>query len=199
MNLAALIPDPANFRVPAALAKLTPRERTLLFLVGGFLFVVINIVLVRGLLVTLSSQRLQVQAKTTMLTTQNNILAQSDLWSARENWMKEKQPTLTKSRDLASVDLLNDLDSEIRAHGLLSETPPVISPPENIPAGAPYQSVSVSVEIKGTWAALVRFLHKIQQPDRFIVFETATVQSDTTDKSLLRSKLRVAKWYAPPQ
>lgn len=192
---AADVLDPTRWRMPAAIARLTVREQRLLLLVGGAVFLVLNLVLIRGLLVTLSSLRTQQAAKTTLLNTQNALLQQAELWQARENWLKQKQPAMTKSRDLANVDLLNELEKQTRDHGLLLENPPVINPAENAPSGAPYRPVSVSIETKGTWNALVRFLNSVQQPENFIVFESATIQSDPSDPALLKGKFRIAKWY----
>lgn len=194
---AALLLDPSRWRMPAFFERLTLRERRLLLLVGGAIFLVVNFALIRGLLVTLKNLNMQKQAKTVLLNTQRTLLEEAEMWKARDAWLKQKQPAMTKSRDLANVDLLNDLEKATRDNGLLLENPPVINPPENAPSGAPYKSVSVSIDTKGTWNALVRFLHTVQQPENFVVFESATIQSDPTDAALLRGKFRVAKWYQP--
>lgn len=194
---AALLFDPSRWRMPAFLERLTPRERRLVLLIGGVFFLILNFALIRGLLVTLKSLGTQKETKTVLLNTQRTLLQESELWAARDAWLKQKQPVMTKSRDLANVDLLNDLEKATRDNGLLLENPPVINPPENAPAGAQYRSVSVSIDTKGTWNALVRFLHTVQQPENFVVFESATIQSDPSDAALLRGKFRVAKWYQP--
>lgn len=196
MSTAVLL-DPSRWRLPAFVERLTPREQRLLLIIGSVIFLVINFALVRGLLVTLSSLRAQKAAKTVLVQTQAKLLEEGPMWTARDNWLKQKQPVMTKSRDLANVDLLNELEKATRDHGLLLENPPVINPPENVPANAPYRSVSVSIETKGTWNALVRFLNSVQQPENFIVFESATLQSDPGDAALLKGKFRVAKWYQP--
>lgn len=194
---AAVLLDPSRWRIPAFFERLTGRERKLLLFVGGAIFLVLNLVVVRGLLVTLSNLNTQKRVKTALLNQQNLLLEAQPMWTAREAWLKQKQPVMTKSRDLANVDLLNELEKQTRDHGLLVENPPVINPAENAPPTAPYRPVSVSIETKGTWNALVRFLNAVQQPENFVVFESATIQSDPTDAALLRGKFRVAKWYQP--
>ena len=92
---------------------------------------------------------------------------------------------------------MNDLETLTRNNGLLLDAPPVINPGDKTAPGSAFQAVSVSIDTKGTWAAVARFLHTIQQPDHFIVFESATVQTDPNDNNLLRGKFRIAKWYRP--
>lgn len=41
------------------------------------------------------------------------------------------------------------------------------------------------------------FLYEMQAPERFIVFESANLQIDQDDKTQIRGKFRIAKWYAP--
>ncbi len=183
--------------MPAALERRTPRERKLLLLVGGVFFLLINLLLVRTLFQQMTTLRTEVNAKSSLLASQNTLLAQAGLWTERANWLQQRVPQMTQGRDRASVDLLNDLETLTRNHGLLLENPPVINPAENTPPGALHRPVSVSIETKGTWNALVRFLHAVQQPERFIVFESASVASDPSDNNLLRGKFRVAKWYGP--
>ena len=48
-----------------------------------------------------------------------------------------------------------------------------------------------------SYAELRDFLHAMQAPDRFIVFESANVQIDKDDKTQMHGKFRIAKWFAP--
>ena len=125
------------------------------------------------------------------------LLSQSALWTKRDDWLRDKQPALSAGRDRASIDLLNELETLTRNNGLLLDAPPVINPADKPSPDGVFQAVSVSIDTKGTWSAVARFLHTIQQPDRFIVFESATVQTDPNDNNLLRGKFRIAKWYKP--
>jgi hypothetical protein len=185
------------WRPPAAIARLSARERKLLFLVAGAVFVLLNLLLVRGLLRSVTDLRAQWNNRSMTATASKALVSQSDLWSKRDEWLAGKQPTFGAGRDRASIDLLNDLETLTRNNGLLLDAPPVINPADKTSPGAAFQAVSVSIDTKGTWASVARFLHKIQQPDQFIVFESATVQTDPSDNNLLRGKFRIAKWYKP--
>ncbi len=192
--------DPARLRMPAAFTRLTPRERKLLLIVGGVAFAFINLFLARAVLRAVQSARAESQVQQSSWDVARGMLGQEQLWAARGAWLRQKQPALTQGRDRANVELLGEVDGLTKSHGLTLETPPVINPAEPTPAGAAaaQQSVSVTIDAKGSWEALVRFLHAAQQPEKFIVFENASIQADPTDAKLLRARLRVARWYAPP-
>jgi hypothetical protein len=183
--------------MPVAIARLSVRERKLLFLAAGAVFLVLNLLVVRGLVRSIADLRAQWTNRSMAATAASALVSQSARWSQRDAWIQEKQPAISAGRDRASIDLLNDLETLTRNNGLLLDAPPVINPGEKTPADAAFQAVSVSIDTKGTWAAVARFLHTIQQPDRFIVFESATVQTDPNDNNLLRGKFRIAKWYKP--
>lgn len=186
-----------KLRAPDAFTRLSVRERKLLLIVATAVFVVLNLLVIRALLRSINELRTQWNARSMTASASKALLSQSDLWAKRAAWLNEKQPAIGAGRDRASIDLLNDLETLTRNNGLLLDAPPVINPAEKIGADASFQSVSVSIDTKGTWAAIARFLHTVQQPERFIVFESATVQSDPTDSNLLRGKFRIAKWYKP--
>ncbi|OAI42215.1 hypothetical protein AYO41_04605 [Verrucomicrobia bacterium SCGC AG-212-E04] len=186
-----------RLRPPEAYNRLTTRERKLLLFVVGALFVVVNLLVVRGLLTSINELRAKWSARSMTATASKAMLSQSALWTKRDAWLNEKQPVIGAGRDRASIDLLNDLETLTRNNGLLLDAPPVINPAEKPGVDPAFQSVSVSIDTKGTWAAVARFLHTVQQPERFIVFESATVQTDPSDSNLLRGKFRIAKWYKP--
>jgi hypothetical protein len=37
----------------------------------------------------------------------------------------------------------------------------------------------------------------MQDPEKFVVFESAQLQVDSADKTQMKGVFRVAKWYAP--
>ena len=44
---------------------------------------------------------------------------------------------------------------------------------------------------------MVRFVHAVQQPDEFTVFQSANLSTDGKDKTTIKANFRIAKWYAP--
>ena len=60
-----------------------------------------------------------------------------------------------------------------------------------------YQSLPVDLETKSSWEALIAFLHELQQPEKFVVFEKVDIQIEPSDPSKMRGKFRIANWFAP--
>jgi hypothetical protein len=45
----------------------------------------------------------------------------------------------------------------------------------------------------------VHFLYDVQQPEAFIVFESANIAVDNNDPTKMRGKFKIARWFAPAQ
>jgi hypothetical protein len=43
----------------------------------------------------------------------------------------------------------------------------------------------------------VRFLHDVQQPEGFVVFESVNLQIEPSDPTMMRGKFKIARWFAP--
>ena len=62
---------------------------------------------------------------------------------------------------------------------------------------ADFQPLTVQTDVKGDWGSMVRFASSLQQPDKFIVFESATLRIDRDDPKMIKGEFHIAKWYAP--
>ena len=89
--------------------------------------------------------------------------------------------------------LLDQVKQTAGKHNILLENPAIGSGDSN----ANYQGVFASVETKGPWPPLVRFLHEVQQPESFVVFENVQLAIDGTDPTMMRGKFKIARWFAP--
>jgi len=171
--------------------RLTRRERILIYIIVGVLFVVGNLTL----LTSLKNRHIRLKAdlaqKRTEIQAMKVILAESDQWTARQKWLTANQPRLTNPEQ-TRVQLLEQIKEVARAHEVLLESPEL----GDLEVQSAYRSVSVQVTTKGSWASTVQFLHAMQQPDRFIVFETANIQIDPGNASRMSCKFKIAKWYA---
>ncbi len=171
--------------------RLTPRERFLIYLVAGVLFALCNL----ALLSSLKSRHLrlkgEVAQKQAEIQAMKLLLSESDQWAARQAWLSAKQPRLTNPEQ-TRVQLLEQIKEAARANEVLLENPEL----GDLEVQTAYRSVSVQVSTKSSWAGLVKFLHAMQQPDRFIVFETANIQIDPGNASRMACKFKIAKWYA---
>ena len=57
--------------------------------------------------------------------------------------------------------------------------------------------VADSFDVKTPWPPLVRFLYDVQQPESFVVFESFTLNIDPADPTMMRGKMKLARWFAP--
>ena len=171
--------------------RLTPRERFLLAAVIGVLFVLGNGMLLKWLSNRNAGLKADLAAKGVEVKSMKALLAGSDQWAARDAWLTAVQPKLTNPQQ-AGVQLFDQVKEAARAYDVTLDNP-VLGGVEAAPS---CRSVSVQVSTKSSWENLVKFLHAMQQPDQFIVFETATLQIDPGNATRMACQFKIAKWYA---
>ena len=177
--------------MPAFFQRLNRREQVLSMIVGGALFLLLNLFIWSSLLGAASSARADVATRKAAREQQSVFLRERKIWEKREEWLKKNQPTL-KSAGEASA-LLDKVKEVAGKHNILLENPAIGSSDSN----ANYQAVFASVETKSPWPPLVRFLYDLQQPEAFVVFENVQLAIDGTDPTMMRGKLKIARWFAP--
>lgn len=172
--------------------RISPRERLLLAVVAGAIFVLVNMWMISAFMRHNNELKGEIASKRLQLDSLKAMVKDRDQWATRDAWLKQKQPRLTNA-DQAGVNLLEQVKQVAQSNEVLLESPE-IGTVEKQPAG---QAIFVSVQTKSSWDSLVKFLQAIQGPDQFIVFENANLQIDNTDPTQMRGKFRIAKWYAP--
>jgi hypothetical protein len=172
--------------------SLSSREKILAGVVGGAVFLVFNFVAGKALLAKQADLRTQIAARTGELKTLQGLLSERELWEKRDAWLAGNQPKLTNENS-AGVELLSEIERVAREHAVTLENKSFTA----ATTAQWYRSVAVNVETKSPWPALIAFLHAVQRPDQFIVFETSEVAIDSTDATQMRGKFRIARWYAP--
>lgn len=179
--------------IPAWFLRLSKRERVLSLIVGGAVFFLINIYVWSSLAGMLGSTRVELAARKNLRAQQTVFLRERRMWEKRDEWLKKNQPTL-KSPVEAST-LLDQVKEVAGKHNVLLENPQIGSG-DSTPN---YQGVFASVETKSPWPPLVRFLYDVQQPEAFVVFESLNLQIDSADPTMMRGKLKLARWFVPKQ
>lgn len=174
------------------LARLSPRERMLAAIVGGFVLILFNYLFISYWLKTQARLRTEITTRRNTVASMKTMFANREMWVQRDTWLQEKQPKLTNEGG-AGVMLLDQIKEVAKNNEVLLENPS-FPPPEKAKY---YRSIPVSVETKSTWAALIAFLRTLQQPEQFIVMENANVHLEASDPSQFRGKFKIAKWYAP--
>lgn len=177
--------------IAAWFQKMSKRERTLALIVGGVVFLLINVFIWSALLGGVSSARKRLVARQAARKEQIVFLQERQLWEKRNDWLKKNQPQL-KSPVEAST-LLDQLKQTASKHNVLIENP-TIGSGETTPN---YQAVFATIETKSPWQPLVHFLYDVQKPESFVVFESVNLAIDSSDPTMMRGKFKVARWFAP--
>jgi hypothetical protein len=173
--------------------RMNPRERVLSWVVAGTVFVLLNLFILSWLFGALRHARTELAARKAVLAEQAVYIKERDLWTKRDQWIREHQPTLKNPAE-ATV-LLDQLKQVAAKYNILIENP-AIGAGETTPY---HQTVFASIETKSSWPPLVHFLYDAQQPDAFVVFENINLAIDSGDPTMVRGKFKVARWFAPVQ
>ena len=172
--------------------QLTPREKVLATIVGVAVGLVLNLILINFFLKNNRRLHEDLAGKTADLATKKILLAEKAMWEERDHWLQSKLPKLTNEGG-AGVQLLDQVKELAKKHTVLVENPAIGSPDRRPQAIA----VSVNIETKSAWPALIAFLRDLQGPEQFVVFESANIQKDSGDATQMRGRFRVARWFAP--
>src|SRR3954465_10942087 len=171
--------------------RMNPRERVLATIVGGIVFLLLNLYIWGKLLGKLDQARADLAARQNTRKVQEVYIRERDLWEKRAKWLQEHQPVL-KGPGEAST-LLDEIKQIAGKHNVLIENPAIGTGD----ATPDRQTVFANVEVKSPWPPLVQFLYDLQQPESFIVFESVTLNIDPGDPTQMRGKLKIARWFAP--
>jgi hypothetical protein len=171
--------------------RMNPRERVLGAIVAGAIFLLLNLYVWSKLLGSLDQARTDLVERQNTRKVQQLYIKERGLWEKRAQWLKERQPVL-KGPGEAST-LLDQIKQIAGKHNVLIENP-AIGTSDSTPDR---QSVFASIEVKSPWPPLVRFLYEVQQPESFVVFESVTLNIDPADPTMMRGKLKIARWFAP--
>ena len=172
--------------------QLTRSEKTLSVVVGTVFFILFNLLLVSHIVKRQAQLRIEITGKKTQLKALQVLFSERGKWITRDAWIREKQPRLANESG-AGVQLLDQIKQIAKSNEVLLENPGWGAPEKT----EFYRAVPVTIETKSSWPALIAFLRSIQQPDQFLVFESANVQIDPGDPAMMHGKFKVARWYLP--
>jgi hypothetical protein len=105
--------------------------------------------------------------------------------------LKEHQPALNGPGEAST--LLDQIKQVAGKHNVLIESPAI----GTSDATPEHQAVFASFDVKSPWPPLVHFLYDVQQPESFVVFESITLSIDGSDPTMMRGKMKLARWFAP--
>ncbi len=171
---------------------MTPREKKLGIAVACVVLFIGNYLLIEFFVKESLRLREERTRKTVELARRAASLEERALWEGRAQWARSRQPVMLKP-DRAGPDLLEAVRQVASKAGVQLDAP-TFDKPDNRPHCS---AALVSFEVRGSWKALCSFLREMQDPEKFVVFESAQLQVDSADKTQMKGVFRVAKWYAP--
>jgi hypothetical protein len=180
--------------VPDWYSRMNQRERMLAAIVGGTVFLLLNLFFWSWILGAINRGQTELAERKASRQQQAIFLQERDLWTKREQWLQQHQP-IFKGAGEASTLLDQQLRPVADKYTVLIENPQIGSG-ESTPT---HQSVWASIETKSHWDSMVHFLYDVQQPEAFIVFENVNLAIDSGDPTMMRGKFKVARWFAPTQ
>ncbi len=170
--------------------RLNRRERILTAIVGAGLVLLINWYIWGKLLGAIDSTRSDLADRQNTRKMQDVFIRERGLWEKRAQWLKEHQPALKGPGDAST--LLDQVKQVAGKYNVLIENPAI----GTSDATPDRQAVFASFEVKSPWPPLVQFLYDIQQPESFVVFESITLNIDAADPTMMRGKMKLARWFA---
>jgi len=173
--------------------RMNRRERVLSGVVAGTVFILLNIFIWSWLLGALGRARGELVQRKMARAESAVYIRERGLWEKRDQWLRQHQPVLKSAAEAST--LLDELKQVAGKYNILIENP-AIGSGETTPN---HQTVFASIETKSPWPPLVQFLYDVQQPESFIVFESASLMIDSGDATMMRGKFKIARWFAPAQ
>jgi hypothetical protein len=172
--------------------RLNPRERTLIGLLAGALFLLANWTILGSGLRRHAQIQASLAATRAEIRSLEMVIADEATSAKQEAWLAAHQPKLTNPEQ-AGVELLDRIKESARTCKVAIENPE-LGTLESLPQG---RCVSVQITAKGGWKSLIPFLHALQSPEDFIVFDAASILADPGNAQQIICKAKISKWYAP--
>jgi hypothetical protein len=180
-------------KLPAFYERMSARERLLVWIAGGAILALLNLLIWSWLLGALGRARAELAQRKSTRAEETVYMKERSIWEKRDHWLHQHQPQFKNAAEAST--LLDQVKQIAAKYNILIENP-AIGSGETTPY---HQTVFTSIETKSPWQPLVHFLYDVQRPDAFIVFESVNLQIDSADPTMMRCKLKIARWFAPAQ
>ncbi len=174
------------------ISQMSQREKTLAFLVGGAVAILINVILINFFLGKYREYRTVKETQERQLQVYKMLEADRDKWTKRDAWLT------AHLEPIGDTDLLNTTRRE--ALKALAQKHEVLI--ESVPAGSAsrlsnYTGFAVTLDCKAKWDQFIFFLHELQSPENFNLVNSIDLKVDPNDKTQFRATMNVAKLFAP--
>lgn len=176
---------------------LTAREKWMLGLCFGVIFLVVNGFAARSVLKILRGSDAKIK-------TLENTLADNEMWldeapkaEAREQWLEAKMPKMTgNTLGKLQGDLIQSLQDDVFNRKLRIDRQSL----QDIVYETFYTEVAVRLEVEGAETAVIEWLTTLQGPDKFQIIKDLELELDTRSRELepqADCEITIARWYQP--
>ncbi|HYF34591.1 MAG TPA: hypothetical protein VD994_04815 [Prosthecobacter sp.] len=121
------------------------------------------------------------------------LLSEKDLWEQRSAWLAEKQPEFTK-RSEADLTMLNLIRDTAGSHDVTIDQIQPQTPNERLSQVSSTYQVQVTADL----AAILKWLHAIQEPNSFIDIPALTMIPNDQDTAKVTVSMTIQKWFRLP-
>lgn len=158
---------------------LTRNERTLAIALGAVFFLMLNLVGMRWIANQLRSLRGEITAQRAEATAARQLLTQRPFYVAREEWLKT-HPLPVYDERLSQSEFVQSVNAGVQSHKLK-----IISQvPSEAERTGTLAVTKIDLTINGRLEAIVRWLHAIQQPGKFMFTEKFTLKRGEDGNSM---------------
>ena len=167
-------------------------ERRLIMILGVLAAVCGGVVLTQRLLRMQHGIERREQALELRQMEAQAILAETDLWQQRLEWLQVSQPPMTSENE-ASQELLEGLLTSATAQGLVVHR-------KQLHEGVSekfYREVGVTLAVKGGLPAVFRWMHQFLSPESFCVVTELKVVPDSADPASVVATIHFSRLHAP--
>ena len=176
---------------------LTVREKWLLGLCFGVIFLIGNAFAARSVLKVLRGSDSKIETLTSTLADHEMWVEDAPKADAREKWLAEKMPHLGDSTlGKLQGDLIQSLQDDLFERKLRIDQQSL----QDIVSETFYTEVAVRLTVRGAETEVVGWLTTLQAPEKFQVIKAIELELDTKSKEVEPQavcQITIARWYLP--
>ena len=176
---------------------LTVREKWLLGLCFGVIFLVGNAFAARSVLKVLRGSDSKIETLTSTLADHEMWVEDAPKADAREKWLAGKMPHLGDSTlGKLQGDLIQSLQDDLFERKLRIDQQSL----QDIVSETFYTEVAVRLTVRGAETEVVGWLTTLQAPEKFQVIKAIELELDTKSKEVEPQavcQITIARWYLP--
>lgn len=173
--------------------SLSPREKRLLLLCLGALFVAVNLLALREFTLRRVAAASGLQELVEQQVSNRAWLNDRDFWNKRMNWLDETMPR-TNSAGKSQGELLEEIQNTALDHELKISNQTLLE----ALALDHYNEVAVNVRVRGDQDKMLRWLLTLQSPEKFQAIKSLELELDSRAREKTpqaQCNLIIARWF----